>query len=764
MPLEPYRKKRNFAVTPEPTPEATEGPAVPGSLSFVVQKHAARRLHYDVRLELDGALLSWAVPKGPSLVPSDKRLAVRTEDHPLAYGSFEGNIPPGEYGGGTVLLWDRGTWIPKGDPHRALLDGHLTFELFGERLRGGWHLVHTGGEQWLLMKQRDRHANLSWNIDSFTTSIESGKTMEQVAALDLPWPMTPQLATARDSPPTGHGWVHEIKLDGYRVLARVHRTQATLCTRSGLDWSAKVPSLTGALAAVGRNLILDGELVALDTEGRSVFGLLQERLGHNDDLFLYAFDLLSLDGQDLRSEPLLVRKQRLAEVLPSSSRVRYHQHIDHHGPTVLAHLCKLGAEGVVSKRADAPYRSGRNTDWIKVKCRGREDFVIGGFLERTPGTLASVLLGEPVGQGLRYVGRAGSGFSEVQRAAVRRALVAHAIPEPPFLDPPALARGDRPTWVRPNLHAEVAFAERTRTGQLRHPVFLGLRADRAEPPPKVSHPEKVLYPEDGITKQELAEWVFALRNRLLPELADRPLTLLRCPNGHDRPPRFYMKHPENVPDSIAPVEVPGDDQPGLAIRDSAGLLGLVQVAALEVHPWGSKVDAPDRPDRMVLDLDPDETLPFYRVVEAASEVRQRLADLGITSFVRTTGGKGLHVVAPFERGPTWDVLKGFTRSIAEQMVRDSPDRYVAVATKARRTGKIFVDYLRNGMGATAIGTWWFRAKPHAPVATPVPWDLLHNVDPSTFTVRTVTDSRDNPWEGIDRLRQPLYRRGEPASR
>lgn len=772
MGLDAYRRKRDFGATREPAGEVGRSEA--GALSFVIQKHAARRLHYDFRLELDGVLLSWAVPKGPSLDPADKRLAVRTEDHPLEYGRFEGTIPAGEYGGGAVLLWDRGTWTPDGDPHAALAQGSLAFTLSGERLRGGWRLIRTGAasdEAWLLVKRTDDEARPgagTFAVDTHTGSVESGRDLEQIAAdgdrvwtrdgEGLPWPLEPALATAADAPPRGPGWVHEIKLDGYRVLVRLRAGRATFCTRSGLDWTDKLPELVAAVQALPvKDAVFDGEIVALDPAGRSSFSLLQQRIGAGRGIHLYLFDVLGLGGRDLRPLPLRARKDQLRRLLPAEGRVRYVEDLDADGALVLAHLCALGAEGVVSKRADAPYRSGRGRDWIKVKCLGREDFAVGGYIARG-GALASVLLGTNDEDGLRYAGRAGSGFTDALRRSVQARLDALRTEDCPFVARPPIAKGDRAVWARPALVAEVSFTERTRDGVLRHPVFRGVREDVAIPraASTVSNPDKVLYPESGITKAELAAWVEHMTPRLLPELVDRPLTLVRCPNGHDSPPRFFMKHRENVPDAIVAVRVPGDDAPYMAIRGAEGLIALVQAAALEVHPWGARIDRPDLPDRVIVDLDPDEALPFREVVAAAHEVRERLAARDLVSFVRLTGGKGLHVVVPLTRGPGWDEVKRWSKALADEMVRASPSRYVAVSTKARRKGKIYIDYLRNTMGASAIGTWWFRARPGAPVAKALTWDeLVPELDPQAYTVRTVRLPAVDPWAGIEDVQQAL---------
>ncbi len=795
MGLETYHEKRDFRSTAEP--EGKVGVSDPANLTFVVQKHAATRLHYDFRLELDGVLLSWAVPKGPSLDPSEKRLAMRTEDHPIEYGSFEGIIPKGEYGGGTVLLWDRGTWTPVEDPHEGLKKGVLKCELAGERMRGGWHLVRTrtdaqGKETWILFKAKDDHALRgagSSLVDDNVTSVESGRAMDEIAADKdrtwtrsgerptkkepripperarrvgkagkIPWPLAPQLATLAKEAPKGAGWLHEIKLDGYRVLIRIASGKVSIVTRSGNDWTARLGGVAAAAAKLPvDDAVIDGELVAVDEAGRTSFSALQQALGKTGGaLFVYAFDLLALDGRDLRTVALRERKELLARIVPTGKgTIRFSEHLEADGPDVLEQACALGAEGIVSKRADRPYMSDRSRDWIKTKCVGRDDFLVGGFIEKEEGGLSSILLGERKNSGLVYVGRAGTGFTDRSRKELRARFDAMRIADCPFTTKPPVSRGEKAIWIEPLLVAAVAYMERTRDGILRHPVFHGLRDDAKVEAPLVSNAGKLMYPEAGITKGELATWVVKMAPLLLPSLVGRPLTLVRCPNGHHQGPRFYQKHHENVPDAIVPVDV-GEEDPYCAIRDVDGLVALVQLAVLEVHPWGSRVDRPDRPDRLIIDLDPDERIPFAEVVSAAQQVRERLEEAGLTSFVRTTGGKGLHVVAPLTRRHGWDDVKAFSHGIAQDMVRAQPDKYVAVATKARRKGKIYIDYLRNAFGATAIGSWWFRARPGAPIARPLRWeDLDPKLDPSSFTVRTVREPPLDPWKGIDEIRQSL---------
>jgi bifunctional non-homologous end joining protein LigD len=784
--LDTYKAKRDFETTAEPAGKV--GVSDPTSLSYVIQQHAASRLHYDFRLELDGVLLSWAVPKGPNLDPGEKRLAMQVEDHPLEYGGFEGTIPKGEYGGGTVMLWDRGRWEPEGDPHAGLKKGHLRFTLHGERLRGGWHLVRTssgGKNAWLLIKSKDDEARPGKGaeaIEAFTTSVDSDRDMDTIAkdedrvwtregerpgadalrdepgavVRELSWPLKPQLATLASRPPGGGGWVHEIKLDGYRVLLRLEDGKASIWTRSGLDWTDRLRPVAAAVEALSvRDAVMDGELVALDAKGRTSFSALQKAMGSGGNgLHVYVFDLLAKDGVDLRELPLLRRKELLRGVVPTGKgRIRYSDHLDQPGDVVLEQACSLGAEGIVSKRADAPYRSTRTRDWIKVKCLGREDFVIGGFVTRAGGVLSSLLLGQERDGELVYAGRVGTGFSDADRKALRKKLDPLVTEEPSLPGAPRAPRADTIHWVEPRLRAEVAFTEMTRDGIVRHPSFKGLREDLEEPEAatvdvRLTNPDKVLYPEIGLTKRQLAEWAVRMAPWILPHVALRPLTLYRCPNGHAKP-CFFQKHHENVPDSVFPVTVPDEEEPYVMIRDAEGLVGLVQLGVLEIHPWGSRADRPERPDRMIIDFDPDSSLPFSVAVEGAIEVRDRLDALGLKSWVRTTGGKGLHVVVPLVRRHTWDEVKDFSRRVAEDLVRADPKRYIATSSKAKRKGKVYVDWLRNGMGATAVASWSWRARPGAPVAVPLRWaDLDPKMDPSEYTVPTLSPPRSDPWKGF----------------
>ncbi|MEZ4240936.1 MAG: DNA ligase D [Myxococcota bacterium] len=582
----------------------------------------------------------------------------------------------------------------------------------------------------------------------------------------VPWPLAPQLPKLVDSPPAGEGWVHELKHDGYRLLVRLQGGTAQLLTRNGQDWTALLQPVARAFEGSGLgDAVLDGELVALDDQGRSSFSALQRTLhAAPETLYVYVFDLLAAGDADLRGVPLLQRKQALKALLPGVGRIRYGDHVDADGAAVLAQACALGAEGIVSKRATSTYHSGRHDSW-RGKCALRVDLRVGGWLSRNQ-ALSALLLADPDADPPRYAGKVGTGFDEAERERLLGLLRPLEVDAAAVADPPRRARGDEVHWVRPELSVEVRAAGWTPDRRLRHPSYLGVHVDRgagvalARPaadraPPRVTSPDRVVYPALGLTKLEVATWVQRMAPALLPGLVDRPLSLVRCPKGVGGA-CFFQKHRENLPASVLAVDIPGDDQPYVAIRDEEGLLALVQHGVLELHPWGARTDRLDRPDRLVMDLDPDEALPFAAVVAAALALRERLAALGLASFVRTTGGKGLHVVVPIERRTPWAEAKGFTRALAQAMAADAPRAFTANPKKAARKGRIFVDYLRNGQGATAIASWSPRALPGATVAVPLRWeDLTEDLDPQAFTLRTVAPPARDPWAALDDTRQRL---------
>jgi bifunctional non-homologous end joining protein LigD len=848
MALEEYRRKRDFRKTPEPSGARRKQPAAKArrGLQYVIQKHAARRLHYDFRLELNGVMLSWAVPKGPSLDPGEKRLAVHTEDHPLDYNEFEGIIPEGEYGGGTVLIWDRGTWTPEDpDPAKAHAKGMLKFRLDGEKLHGRWALIKLRGrrdggkDNWLLVKEKDETSasgSGSAVVDDNPLSVVTGRDIETIAeeadrvwhsnrrgdaperadagpAVDprriegarkarLPETIEPQLAGSAEAPPKGDDWLHELKFDGYRILALVEGATARLLSRNGLDWTDRFPRLARELARLNaKTALLDGEVVHLEKDGTSSFAGLQKALseGRTDDLVYYGFDLLHLDGWDLREAALVDRKAALAALLGRAAEglVRYSDHHAGQGGDFYRNACNFKLEGIVSKRRDAPYRSGRSKAWLKVKCVNRDEFAVIGFTDPAGSRIgfgALVLGYYDEGGTLRYAGRCGTGYNGLLLTQLRRRL-------------DALPKGTKPTtlpkgtplkgvhWVEPSLVAEVQYTGWTADGILRHPTFQGLREDKSArevvrppagasgPPPrarvelgwdgsaaiagiKLTNAEKVLYPGEGITKLDLAQYYAAVCDEALKHLAHRPLTLVRCPEGQGQP-CFYQKHVgSGVPDALRRIEVEereGGTATYLMVEDLAGLLATVQMGVLEFHPWGSTADDIEHPDRLIFDLDPDEELPWERIVDAALEVRRRLDEIGLESFAKTTGGKGLHVVVPVRPKLDWDAAKAFTKAVVDSIVRDRPERYTGNLAKKARGSKIFIDYLRNGRGNTAVGGFSTRARPRAPVSMPLDWgEVESGVRSDAFDVFTAPDrlkrlERD-PWEALFKSRQSITAR------
>jgi bifunctional non-homologous end joining protein LigD len=847
--LKTYRAKRDFRKTAEPA--GGKAPRRGPGRRYLIQKHDATRLHFDFRLEIDGVLASWAVTRGPSLDPADKRLAVHVEDHPLDYGEFEGTIPKGEYGGGTVMLWDEGTWEPlEGEPE-DLSEGKLKFRLFGQRLRGAWMLVRiknnrdkkSKADNWLLFKERDDHAVVEKIpiTERALTSIRTGRTMEEIAEghvewskagprirgesgdapakraprksgagerLPLPKFVEPQLATLGEDAPTGDKWLHEIKYDGYRAIAATAGGRVAIYTRTGLDWSDRFASVVQPLADLPcKAALVDGEICVLDDNGRSDFGALQDALGRgNGGLIYYVFDLLALDGKDLRKEPQIKRKQQLAKLLedmPKAGPVIYSDHVDGHGPEFFASAREHELEGIVSKLASAPYKSGRTKNWMKTKTGKGQEFVIVGWddspVKARP--FASLLMAARESDRMVYRGKVGSGFSDRDLDKIAKELKKREVDEATAEDiPPAEARGAH--FVKPELVAEISFAGWTREGLIRHGAFKGLRSDKParaivrelpdppdDPPAgqakrastnihsieddkdgnaieiagvKVTNPDRVMFPGRNITKRMLIEYQLAIADRVLPHVALRPLSLVRCPRGQEGD-CFFQKHAsKGFPEEFKPIEIAEKESRGtyLYIEDKRGLVAAVQMGALELHIWGSHNKTLEKPDRLVFDLDPDEEVDFAMVKLGAAEMRDRLKSIGIESFCMTTGGKGLHVVVPLQPKHGWDDIKAFAEAMARTLAADDPDRYLAVMSKAKRKGKIFVDYLRNGRGATAIAPFSTRARAGAPVAWPVNWrnlSKLENAHPVTIEnyAETLKRERTDPWKGYFDVDQVL---------
>lgn len=769
--LDAYREKRDFDVTPEPRAELVE--AGGERLSFVVQKHDASRLHYDFRLELGGVLLSWAVTKGPSTDPSQKRLAVRTEDHPVSYGDFEGTIPKDEYGGGTVMLWDNGWWEPLHDPEEGLREGKLHFRLHGARMKGGWALVRMRGkkgekrENWLLIKGRDDFAGRT--ADALTnkhrTSVTTGRAMRAIAGgkpaatpekhtKPLPRFRKVQLATLRDAPPDGEGWQHEAKFDGYRCVIAVGKGGVRLYSRNGKDWSDRFGALCEPAAALAcGSALIDGEVIA--GAGGGDFSTLQKALKAGDPLTCYLFDILALDGEDLTGKPLSQRRAALEGLMdgqPPRGPLRLSPVIEGDGAAALAAICEAGGEGLISKRIDAPYRSGRSRSWIKAKCIRRAEFVVAGWSpsDKKGRPFSSLILGSFEAGTLVYRGRVGTGFDGDDMAELMAALKPLARKTPPFdQDLPDEATGAR--WVTPKLVVEADYAEFTSEGRIRHGVYKGLREDKeardvsasAEAKNDSGDDEKTIggvrisstsrrvYPDAGLTKGEVAEHYARVAERMLDDVADRPLALLRCPDGIAGD-CFFQKHagkgfPEGV--KSTPIEEKdGDTADYMYVSSPEGILGAAQMGTLEFHIWGARRDRIERPDRMVFDLDPDEGLGFAKVKAAAEEVREGLDACGLDSVPMVTGGKGVHVIVPLRRISEWETVKTFAKAFGTVLAERHPERYTATMSKAKRKGRVFIDWLRNERGATAIAPYSLRARPGAAVAVPVTWSELQDLD------------------------------------
>jgi bifunctional non-homologous end joining protein LigD len=868
MPLDRYHEKRSFENSPEPRGKVEASPK--GNL-YVIQKHAASHLHYDLRLELDGVLKSWAVPRGPSLDPDQKRLAVHVEDHPVEYGSFEGIIPEGEYGGGTVMLWDHGWWEPIGDPREGYAKGDLKFTLHGQKLGGSWVLARMkpkAGEKedknWLLIKKRDEAAvSGPGPVEHMNLSVSTGRTMQEIASqaeerrdekaiwhsdspgedaslqnpvrgqsaddsnesdtidpaslpgarpADQPAFMHPQLATLVSVSPKGQDWVHEIKYDGYRILCILGDGRARLFSRNGNEWTHRFPEIAEAASKIPvGSAILDGEIVVVDPDGRTDFQALQNILqGVGTGRLVYTvFDIPFCAGYDVTQVPLLERKKLLRGLLrlaPGDPRIQHTDYIRGQGELVYQHACRLGLEGVVSKRADSPYVQKRSGNWLKVKCLMKQEFAIGGFSD--PGGtrvgFGALLLGyyNPDGS-FKYAGRAGTGFTESTLKTLLQRMKELETDKPPFMDPPTGYDAKGVHWTKPELVAEVEFSAWTDEGILRHPSFKGLREDKnarevireapkdegpngnpgKDPPaprrrgprapmPKtggkkasgvvLSNLDRVLYPEIGITKRELAEYYTDIAEWIMPHLAGRPLTLVRCPEGRGKE-CFFQKHlgdsASDVLRSIPILEKDGPEYYSVA-ENIDGVIALVQMGALEIHVWGSREDKLEQPDMMVFDLDPAPEVEWTDVIRAALLLRERLSDLGLSSFVKTTGGKGLHIVVPLTPDADWDTVKAFSGAVAQSIVRESPGQYIATMSKAKRKGRIFIDYFRNGRGATSVAAYSTRSLPGAPVSTPVAWDeLTAKLKSNSYNIsnirRRLAGLEKDPWAGYFSVRQQI---------
>lgn len=815
MSLRDYARKRRFGQTPEPSDDVRSGRRGKRPI-FVVQLHHASVRHYDFRLEMDGALKSWAVPKGPSLRVGEKRLAVEVEDHPLDYATFEGDIPQGHYGAGHVDVFDHGVWNANGDPLESLAAGKIDFVLHGEKLQGGWKLVRTAKPaskpQWLLIKRNDAHARDAEADDFVSAAPPKGwkgrrpsgaapavkaamrpKAAKAVAskkppgrkrarkdwraqaeALEGAGPLrgstriAPQLATLREAPPAGDDWLHELKWDGYRLLAELRAGRAHLRSRNGLNWTADYQDIVAALEQLGvGEASFDGELIALDAMGNHSFADLQRTIegSANAALRYVVFDLPTLEGVDLTGTRLLERKALLETMLSGSDPVlAYSRHIVGYGARVFAASKDQGMEGILSKAVGARYTPGRSTTWLKVKHAQTDEFVIVGYTapKNSRVGFGSLLMATREHGALKYVGRVGTGFDDqrlrnltAQLKTIARKTATVTLPAHVPFAPRTV------TWVEPSLIAEIAFRGWGKEGLLRQASFLRLREDKTmkdigeELPPRISSPGKLIYPDSGITKQQVADYYAAVAPQLLPELVRRPLSLLRCPDGLNGQCFFQKHHAGTLGANVHAVairEKDGGSDDYLYIEDVAGLLDLVQMNALELHPWGSRIEDVEHPDRLVFDLDPGEGVTWAAIKTAARELRARLDEIGMASFLRLSGGKGLHIVVPIKPGPTWQQAKAFCEAFADALAAHAPQRYVATASKAKRRGVIFIDWLRNGRGATSVASWSLRARAGAGVAMPLRWEELGRTrSGADYTLqralRRAASLREDPWAG-----------------
>jgi len=831
MSLQEYRRKRRFGETPEPDDERRG--AVARRPIFVVQLHHASARHYDFRLEADGVLKSWAVPKGPSLRVGEKRLAVEVEDHPLSYATFEGDIPEGHYGAGHVDVYDHGTWACDGDPLEAIAAGKVDFVLHGSRLKGGWKLVRTNMKgkqhQWLLIKRDDEEARdtdadalLEEGVTTKTSSSRSSRTTRTIKpvarrnadarwakralslehARDKPYPhdFKPQLTDHRGTAPDGETWLHEIKWDGYRLLADVRDGVVALRSRNGLNWTEDFPEVVQAIQALPvTDLRLDGELVVLDAQGRSDFTGLQKVIDGTarQPLRCVVFDMPGVAGVDISRAPLLDRKTLLKDLLGDTpGTLAYSDHVLDHGPAVFKASGRAGFEGIISKRVDAPYVNARSPSWVKVKHENTDEFLVVGYTDPkgSRSGFGSLLMAAPDKGGLRYAGRVGTGFDDAKLSAMHRQLKAldtdKAAVELPSHVP---FKASSVHWVNPTLVAEVAFRGWAKEGLLRQASFKRLREDKTakelgaaasavpakaakatKAPAKakapdhdadgvtISHPERVVFANARLTKGDVADYYRQMARWILPEVARRPLSLLRCPDGVDKPCFFQKHHGTGLGDAVEaiPLEQKSGREDYLYIEDTEGLLQLVQMNTLELHPWGASVDDPEHPDRLVFDLDPGEGVTWAAIKAAARDVRDRLQEIGLESFVRLSGGKGIHVVVPLTPKADWAQAKDFCESFAQAMAEHAPDRYVATMSKAKRTGVIFIDWLRNARGATSVCSWSLRARPSAGVAVPLRWEELGRITaadafPLPKALQRAQKLKKDPWEGIDQVKQVL---------
>lgn len=808
--LNEYNQKRNFERTLEPEGEVALGR---GHLRFVVQHHMARRDHYDFRLEWAGALLSWAVPKGPSYDPRDKRLAVQVEDHPLDYRNFEGIIPKGEYGGGVVMLWDEGSWEPLSDVDQGLREGSLKFALNGRRLRGKWALVRMkakAGEadnNWLLLKEKDGYAKTDDGVSEQITSVRTGRTMAEIESGEgdkiARNPMDRvdvQLAKLVNAVPEGDDWLYELKYDGYRIVAFLEGSDVRLVTRNGNDYTDRFQPVADSLLnwANGRAMVLDGEMVITDAEGRTDFQALQNHMKNPEGKSptYIAFDLLALDDEDLRGRPLIQRKETLEALLQDAPKnLYYSKHVRGNGKDTFQAACNANLEGIVGKKADSPYSGTRNGDWVKLKCGKRQDFVIGGYTlsDKRSSGVSSLLLGAYAGGEFIYAGRAGTGLSGTDRETLEEKFESLKQQESPFEIAPKPRSNERITWLEPELVALVQFAEWTEENLLRQASFKGLRTDadpktvrmesadeRAVPNSSatetekamqvkqdsvvikrilITSPGKVIFEDPTITKEDVIRYYAEVAERMLPYVSRRVLSIVRCPKGVSQS-CFYKKHPG--PDSKGIVVMPvsnsdGETEEYFYIENASGLVAEAQMGTLEFHTWGSRVEALEQPDMMVFDLDPDEGMDLATVRRGVRDIRSILDELSLLSYLKTSGGKGYHVVVPLQPAASWDMFHDFAKRVAEVMEQKWPDRYTSNVRKVNRKNRIFIDWIRNGRGATSIAPYSIRARKGARVSMPILWEELETIAPDGVMMADALSRirGDDPWKGFFQNHQQL---------
>lgn len=770
--LKDYNQKRDFSQTKEPKGRKLKGGK---ALKFVVQYHLARREHYDFRLEWKGELISFAVPKGLSYNPKDKRLAVMVEPHPLDYAEFEGTIPKGQYGGGTVMLWDKGTWEPIEDFGQGLKNGSVKIMLKGERLKGAWAIIKLKKEEgnWLIIKEKDSYAKAVAGISKFTKSVKTGRSVKEIELAQNtktrknPFDkVTPQLAILTEQVPNEKGWIYEIKFDGYRLISFAEKGKIKLKTRNNVDYTSKFPKLCAGIKKLSqeRAMVLDGEVIVSDKMGRSDFQALQNHLKDGDAQPIYmVFDLLALDGKDLRQETLLERKKKLKQLLiDAPSNICYTSHIEGKGKKFLEEVEKLGLEGIVGKRESSTYSGTRDGQWIKIKCYRRQEFIVGGFTRTNKNLdgISALLVGVKEGDELKYTGRVGTGFDFATTKFLFQKFKKIISSKSPFKAP--VKKNEKVVWLKPQLVAEVQFAEMTKTGQLRQASFKGLREDKKasevvlEEAVKLSSPEKAIYKNPKVTKKEIYDYYTKISKYMLPLIENRPLSVVRV--HEDVKNSFFKKHPmptENV-ERVNIKNSEGESKEYFYINSLPQLQEQVQLGSVEFHVWASKAESIESPDYMVFDLDPDKKLSLTQVRQGVKDIKKVLDKLKLKSFLKTSGGKGYHIVVPFSPTSNWQVFHDFAENVAKVLERQWPQRYTTNIRKNKREGKIFVDFMRNTRGATSVAPYSLRARKGAKVSMPLAWSELDKIAPDEIGIQSaLARASKNPWRGFNKVNQSL---------